>query len=162
MADMCLWSHWESAYEWDRSQHSLGIYHRLKHEHIYLTESNKMRNGYAFEVMNHEMLHLMEVSVSYKTLTLVQVLRLWRFTDNLQVVNKSPQSEHINYINTRQYNIKILTQHKHQYLCSKNVYMYTLYGALKQTACFIGIPAMEWSKGSQVDNNNIAAHGASY
>ena len=58
---MILFSHWRSAYEWDKETNSMRVYHKLSHDHMYPDRALKMRNSLANEVLNKDMLHLMEV-----------------------------------------------------------------------------------------------------
>ena len=56
------WRHWELAFEWcqDRTLNPVAPHPKLNKDHIYLTEAGKMRNAYAMEALNDNMLYLME------------------------------------------------------------------------------------------------------
>ncbi|KAK3099914.1 hypothetical protein FSP39_011714 [Pinctada imbricata] len=54
------WNHLYSAHIWDVSHNPFPVYHKLTHEHFFLTSESKMRNHLAEEVLNKEMLHLIE------------------------------------------------------------------------------------------------------
>lgn len=56
------WKMWIDAYTWDKTN-PIQIHRRLTNEHIFPSQSEKMRNKYAEDVLNTEMLNLME---SYK------------------------------------------------------------------------------------------------
>ena len=56
------WKQWEDAFEWcqDRLINPIAPHPKLTKEHIYLTEPAKMRNAFATETLNDNMLYLME------------------------------------------------------------------------------------------------------
>ena len=56
------WDHWKQAHTWDlhKNPEMMRIHHRLTDEHIFLTDSNKMRNHLAEESLSNEMLFLMK------------------------------------------------------------------------------------------------------
>ena len=56
-----LWDHWEDTVRWDMEHNIIRVNHRLTEEHVSLDSAAKMRNKLAFEVLNKDMLHLMEV-----------------------------------------------------------------------------------------------------
>ena len=58
------WSQWEQAYEWDQ-MNIVSLHRHLTRDHIYnLSNSNKMRNHLAEQVLNMDMLNLM---LAFKT-----------------------------------------------------------------------------------------------
>ena len=56
------WNQWEQAFEWcqDRLVNPIAPHPNLTREHIYLSEPAKMRNAFANEALNDNMLYLME------------------------------------------------------------------------------------------------------
>ena len=54
-----LWEHWVGAYNWDINTNPFTIHRKLTDQHIYLCTQGKMRNHFAEEVLNVDMLHLM-------------------------------------------------------------------------------------------------------
>ena len=58
------WQQWIDAYTWDITNHSLPIHRKLTNQHIYPTTKEKMRNHLAEQVLDSDMLHLMEASLS--------------------------------------------------------------------------------------------------
>lgn len=56
-----VWEMWVSAYLWDNRTHGLNINHSLTDQHLYPTDSEKMRNHLAFECLDKDMLHLMQM-----------------------------------------------------------------------------------------------------
>ena len=63
-ARFCYWKHWQDAYEWDRRDNTTLVYLKLTAEHVYVTAEGKMRNHYATDALNEEMLNLMQVSTT--------------------------------------------------------------------------------------------------
>ena len=52
------WEMWVDAYKWDQ-RNALQLHRKLTNEHIFLNQQGKMRNHFAEEVLNTEMLKLM-------------------------------------------------------------------------------------------------------
>ena len=53
-----IWKMWVDAYQWDCTN-SFRIHHKLTDEHIFPNNAQKMRNKFAFETLDSEMLNLM-------------------------------------------------------------------------------------------------------
>lgn len=54
-----IWKMWIDAFNWDLTN-SFRVHHKLSDEHIFPTNSQKMRNKLAFDVLDSEMLNLMK------------------------------------------------------------------------------------------------------
>lgn len=54
-----IWKMWIDAFNWDLTN-SFRVHHKLSDEHIFPTNSPKMRNKLAFDVLDSEMLNLMK------------------------------------------------------------------------------------------------------
>lgn len=80
--DLCYWKHWEDAYLWDQASNPLRLHRKLTDEHIYVTDSGKMRNHLAFEVLDNDMLILMEVSGIHVPCN-IEIVRLTHIAANL-------------------------------------------------------------------------------
>ena len=57
------WKHLADAYEWDQAN-SLKIHQKLSPQHFELDSAGLMRNHYAEQVLDKDMLRLMKVSIN--------------------------------------------------------------------------------------------------
>ena len=62
---LILWSHWEDAYCWDKQTNVIRIHHKLTEQHIFLDQSGKMRNKFANDCLDENMVWLMEVTNTF-------------------------------------------------------------------------------------------------
>ena len=53
-----VWEHWQGAYNYNK-KYGIRLHHKLTKEHVFLTNSLKMRNYLAEDVLSTEMLSLM-------------------------------------------------------------------------------------------------------
>lgn len=58
--NVIIWKMWIDAYQWDRSNNSFPIHHKLSDEHIYPSNAQKMRNKLAFQTLDSDMLNVMK------------------------------------------------------------------------------------------------------
>ena len=55
-----IWKMFVDAYNWDCTNNSFKIHHKLTDEHLFPSNSQKMRNKLAFQVLDEDMLNLMK------------------------------------------------------------------------------------------------------